>query len=87
MERAASAGERAANDVHQNGRQYVVIAAGGHDRLHTTSGDYVLAYTFADTPMPDTTVGRSTAIGGRGAPSAALILRMAVTLRNVATIR
>ena len=29
-----------------NGRQYVVIAAGGHDRLHTPMGDYVVAYAL-----------------------------------------
>jgi quinoprotein glucose dehydrogenase len=28
------------------GRQYVVIAAGGHDRLHTTMGDYVVAFAL-----------------------------------------
>jgi hypothetical protein len=40
-----------------NGRQYVVIAAGGHDRLGTTQGDYVLAYTLptAGAPVPDST--------------------------------
>jgi quinoprotein glucose dehydrogenase len=37
-------------------RQYVVIAAGGHDRLHTPMGDYVLAYTLGEpaAPVPDT---------------------------------
>ncbi len=42
------------------GRQYVVIAAGGHDRLHTTMGDYVLAFSLPvpGAPTPDTTVGR-----------------------------
>ena len=41
------------------GRQYVVVAAGGHDRLHTTMGDYVLAFTLAGpgAPVPDTTPG------------------------------
>jgi quinoprotein glucose dehydrogenase len=29
-----------------NGRQYVVIAAGGHDVLHTQLGDYVMAYAL-----------------------------------------
>jgi hypothetical protein len=40
-------------------RQYVVIAAGGHDRLHTTMGDYVLAFTLPGpgAPVPDTTAG------------------------------
>ena len=38
------------------GRQYLVIAAGGHDRLGTTQGDYVLAYTLPTpgAPVPDT---------------------------------
>jgi quinoprotein glucose dehydrogenase len=42
------------------GRQYVVISAGGHDRLHTTMGDYVLAFTLPGpgAPVPDTTPGR-----------------------------
>jgi quinoprotein glucose dehydrogenase len=30
----------------KSGTQYVVIAAGGHDRLHTKLGDYVMAYTL-----------------------------------------
>jgi quinoprotein glucose dehydrogenase len=39
-----------------DGRQYVVIVAGGHDRLGTTLGDYVLAYALpaAGEPVPDT---------------------------------
>lgn len=38
------------------GRQYLVIAAGGHDRLGTRLGDYVLAYTLPEpgAPVPDT---------------------------------
>jgi len=42
-----------------NGRQYVVIAAGGHDRLKTAMGDYVLAFTLPGNgaPSPDTTAG------------------------------
>jgi len=42
-----------------DGRQYVVVAAGGHDRLHTTMGDYVVAYTLPGrgAPAPDTTAG------------------------------
>lgn len=41
------------------GRQYVVVVAGGHDRLHTPQGDYVLAFTLpgAGAPPPDTTTG------------------------------
>src|SRR3989442_12594917 len=40
-------------------RQYVVVAAGGHDRLHTIMGDYVLAFTLPGpgAPVPDTTPG------------------------------
>ena len=42
------------------GRQYIVIAAGGHDRLHTTMGDYVLAFTLPGhgAPLPDTALAR-----------------------------
>jgi quinoprotein glucose dehydrogenase len=29
-----------------DGRQYVVIAAGGHDRMQTTLGDYILAFAL-----------------------------------------
>jgi len=29
-----------------DGQQYVVIAAGGHDVLDTTRGDYVIAYAL-----------------------------------------
>ncbi len=38
------------------GRQYVVIVAGGHDRLRTPMGDYVLAFTLPGpgAPSPDT---------------------------------
>ena len=41
------------------GRQYVVIAAGGHDRLHTPMGDYMLAFTLPgpNGPASDTTAG------------------------------
>lgn len=70
-----------------NGRQYVVIAAGGHDRLHTTSGDYVLAYTLPgkDAPMPDTTVGTLDGNWAGEARIGGAHFGMAVTLRNVAT--
>jgi quinoprotein glucose dehydrogenase len=33
-----------------NGRQYLVIAAGGHGKLGTTQGDYLLAFALPDTP-------------------------------------
>jgi hypothetical protein len=41
------------------GSQYVVVAAGGHDRLHTTTGDYVLAFSLPGNgaPSADTTGG------------------------------
>jgi len=29
-----------------NGKQYVVIAAGGHGKLGTKQGDYVIAFTL-----------------------------------------
>ena len=43
-----------------SGRQYIVVAAGGHDRLHTTMGDYVLAFALPGrgAPVPDTAPGR-----------------------------
>ena len=31
---------------HRTGRQYVVIAAGGHQALRTGTGDYVIAYAL-----------------------------------------
>jgi len=30
----------------RDGKQYVVIAAGGHGRLGTTLGDYVIAFAL-----------------------------------------
>jgi quinoprotein glucose dehydrogenase len=30
----------------RNGKQYVVIAAGGHGRMGTTTGDYVIAFAL-----------------------------------------
>jgi len=40
------------------GRQYVVISAGGHDRLDPLLGDYVIAYALPapGAPTPDTTI-------------------------------
>ena len=32
--------------LHDNGRQYVVICAGGHGKLSTKLGDYVIAYAL-----------------------------------------
>jgi quinoprotein glucose dehydrogenase len=34
--------------LETTGKQYVVIAAGGHARIGTTSGDYVIAYSLPD---------------------------------------
>ena len=34
--------------LEDTGRQYVVIAAGGHPRLETTLGDYLVAYALPD---------------------------------------
>jgi len=34
--------------LEETGKQYVVIAAGGHARIGTTSGDYVVAYALPD---------------------------------------
>jgi quinoprotein glucose dehydrogenase len=34
--------------LEENGKQYVVIAAGGHARIGTTPGDYVIAYALPD---------------------------------------
>ncbi len=31
-----------------NGKQFVVIAAGGHGKVHTKQGDYVVAYSLGD---------------------------------------
>ena len=32
--------------LREDGKQYVVIAAGGHGRLGTTLGDYVVAFAL-----------------------------------------
>lgn len=34
--------------MQETGKQYVVIAAGGHARMGTTAGDYVIAYALPD---------------------------------------
>jgi len=34
--------------LRQTGKQYVVIAAGGHARIGTTAGDYLIAYALPD---------------------------------------
>ncbi len=38
--------------VSRSGRQFVVIAAGGHERLHTKLGDYVIAYALPGAAQP-----------------------------------
>src|SRR5262249_15479235 len=47
------------------GHQYRVIDAGGHDRLHTTMGDYVLAFTLPTNgaPSADTTADKGSLDG------------------------
>jgi quinoprotein glucose dehydrogenase len=39
------------------GRQFVVIAAGGHDKLHTTSGDYLVAFSLPGASSTSSTLG------------------------------
>ena len=34
--------------LEESGKQYLVIAAGGHGRVGTTGGDYLIAYTLPD---------------------------------------
>jgi quinoprotein glucose dehydrogenase len=34
--------------LEETGKQYVVIAAGGHGRMGTNNGDYVIAYALGD---------------------------------------
>jgi hypothetical protein len=34
--------------LDDTGKQYVVIAAGGHGRMGTTIGDYLVAYALPD---------------------------------------
>ncbi len=34
--------------LEQTGKQYVVIAAGGHGRMGTTGGDYLIAYALPE---------------------------------------
>ncbi len=44
--RLPAGGQASPMTYRSKGRQYVVIAAGGHDVLGTTPGDYVLAYAL-----------------------------------------
>ena len=32
--------------AHDNGRQFIVIAAGGHHMMRTRQGDYLIAYAM-----------------------------------------
>jgi quinoprotein glucose dehydrogenase len=34
--------------LEESGKQYVVIAAGGHGRMGTTIGDYLIAFALPD---------------------------------------
>jgi quinoprotein glucose dehydrogenase len=38
------------------GRQFIVVAAGGHDRLPVETGDYVIAFALPRTDAPETSV-------------------------------
>jgi quinoprotein glucose dehydrogenase len=70
------------------GRQYLVIAAGGHDRMHTTMGDYVLAFTLqANGAPPADTTGGGQSLDGDWAGEMRVggaSFRMNVTLRGTA---
>jgi hypothetical protein len=70
------------------GRQYLVIAAGGHDRMHTTMGDYVLAFTLpaSGAPPADTTGGGQPLDGDWAGEMrvGGASFRMNVTLRGTA---
>jgi quinoprotein glucose dehydrogenase len=46
---ALPAGGQATPMTYQmNGKQYIVLAAGGHGNLGTTPGDYVVAYALPE---------------------------------------
>ncbi len=68
------------------GRQYLVIAAGGHDRMHTTMGDYVLAFTLpaSGAPAADTSGGGQSLDGDWAGEMrvGGASFRMNVTLRS-----
>ncbi len=66
------------------GRQYIVIAAGGHDRLHTAMGDYVMAFTLPGpgAPVPDTTSGALSGDWAGAMHIGAAHFGMSVTLRT-----
>jgi quinoprotein glucose dehydrogenase len=70
------------------GRQYLVVAAGGHDRLHTSMGDYVLAFTLPEGggPSADTTGGGQSLDGDWAGEMrvGGASFRMNVTLRGTA---
>lgn len=48
-----------------NGRQYVVIAAGGHDMLRTKSGDYLIAFALNDNQNLEGSLQNRQALTGR----------------------
>lgn len=48
-DRLPAGGQATPMSYSVGGKQYVVIAAGGHGGLGTTSGDYVIAYSLDDT--------------------------------------
>ncbi len=78
-----AAGNATPMSYQVNGRQYVVIAAGGHGRLQTGMGDYVVAFALPaaeeeaqEEPQPASWSGRyvGRVIGGRHRYSATLEL-------------
>jgi quinoprotein glucose dehydrogenase len=46
--RLPAGGQATPMSYEVNGRQYVVIAAGGHGSFGTKLGDYVIAYALPD---------------------------------------
>jgi quinoprotein glucose dehydrogenase len=48
--RLPAGGQATPMSYEVNGKQYVLIAAGGHGGLGTRSGDYIMAYALPDAP-------------------------------------
>jgi quinoprotein glucose dehydrogenase len=48
-----------------SGRQFVVIAAGGHDRMRTTAGDFVVAFALPDRERRRASSGSTASLTGR----------------------
>jgi quinoprotein glucose dehydrogenase len=56
--------------LREDGKQYVVIAAGGHGRMGTTLGDYVVAFA-----LPGSRIPRAQALLGHAHPRSSAIPR------------